>query len=101
MDCLENYACASPGTVSPVACPDGTVTPTGSAACRNTVCDFEKYYYDTVAKVCKERKVFCNYTLQYEVPTPLNQTRERECKALSPCDTSRMASPTYPVQGAS
>jgi hypothetical protein len=86
LDCPENYACGN-GTIDPVTCPEGTVTPSGSASC-GTACDYENYYYS--ANACKRRTVFCDYNTQYEVPTPLNRTTERQCINLKPCNTKRL-----------
>lgn len=97
LDCPEGYYCRNNGTVTPVACPAGTVTPSGSTAC-STACDYENYYYSTTLKACQKRTVVCNYDTQYEVQTLLNQTTERQCRALSTCSTNRLPAES-PIMG--
>lgn len=91
IDCPENHDCSAAGTVSPVACPLGRVSPAGSSlSCSQMDCDYENYYYNATAKLCVNRTVFCNLQTHYEVPTPLNYTQERICKPLSVCKTVRL-----------
>ena len=89
IDCPENYNCSASGIAVPQACPLGRTNPAGSpTACGD--CDYESYYYNTSTKTCMNRTVFCNLDTHYEVPTPLNRTQERTCKALTACQTVRL-----------
>jgi hypothetical protein len=73
LDCPEGFACPFNGTTTPSTCPDETVTPSKSISCGKE-CDYENYFYNTTNQSCQPRKVFCNYSRQYEVATPLNRT---------------------------
>jgi len=91
--CPADYACPANGTVVPTQCPQGTVTPAGSTSCR-AACDWENYFRN--GTVCQKRKIICDYSKQYEVRNANNRTRERDCRALKVCDTTKRT-PIAPV----
>lgn len=90
LPCLEDYLCTFNGTVDPVKCPAGRTNPPGSPAARCGDCNYEQFFFNVSASSCVPRTVYCNLETHYEVPTPLNRTREATCMPLKICKTNRM-----------
>lgn len=96
---MQDALCPGTGTVTPAPCPAGRSNPQGSSASACSDCDYDNYYLDTAAGTCVKRaNGLCDPLTQYEVPDPQNRTRERTCRALTVCNTVRLAA-TSPVQG--
>lgn len=98
LSCPANYQCPASATVSPTPCSEGVVAPEGSIACPAS-CNYESYYTNSNGKCTRRTVPACNLNTQYELPTPFNQTQERICMPLTPCNTVRKQLPESPIQG--